>query len=69
MDEIVLRMTVDASNTGGQVPEVGHHVRHIKNIIEAAADRGQLPGVKVVGYEMRNLDEMEPSKPRKAVKV
>jgi hypothetical protein len=69
MDEIVLRMTVDAATTGGQVPEVAHHVRHIKNIIEAAEKRGQLPGVKVVGYEMRNLSEMTPSKPRKEVSV
>lgn len=69
MDEIVLRMTAESSSTGGQIPETAHHVRHIKNIVEAAVKRGQLPGVKVVGYEMRNLEEMTSSKPRKEVSV
>ena len=64
MDEIILRMTKESTKTGGGIPDVAHHVSFMKKLIEGAVGRGQLPGTKVVGYEMRSLDEMEPSKPR-----
>lgn len=65
MDEIVLRLAVDGPDTGGQIPDVGHHVYFVKKLIEGAVERGQLPKVRVVGYEMRSLMEMTPAKPRK----
>lgn len=65
MDEIVLRLTVQGAKTGGQLPDVAHHAYFVKKLIESAVARGQLPNVEVTGYEMRNLDPMEPAKPKK----
>lgn len=67
MDEIILRLCKESSDTGGTLPETAHTVRFIKNLIEKAAEREQLKGVRVVGYEVRSLDELKLSKPRKDV--
>lgn len=69
MDEIILRLRKESSNTGGTLPDTAHAVRWIKNLIEKAVDREQLKGLQVVGYEIRNLDELQASKPRKDVSV
>jgi hypothetical protein len=69
MDEITLRLHKGSSDTGGTLPDTAHDVRFIKNVIEKAVERGQLKGVKVVGYEIRNIDELKPSKPKKDVSI
>jgi hypothetical protein len=36
-------------------------------LTESAVKRGQLPGLTVTGYEMRNLKPMEPAKSKKPI--
>ena len=65
-DEFVIRYRMEGSGTGGQVPDVAHALYFLKKLAEGAVQRGQLHNsLKVVGYEIRNVEEMLPAKPRK----
>lgn len=69
MDEIVLRLHKESSGTGGTLPDTAHAIRWIKNLIEKAVERDQVKGLSVIGYEIRNVDPLTPSKPKKDISV